>query len=66
MSIPKHFTVADGRRLQCVVCEHDLFWRREAQLNTAIATLFNMDWANKSAICLVCDYCGYIHWFLPS
>ena len=37
----------------------------EAQLNTAVATFFNFDWANKTAQCYVCDGCGYIHWFLP-
>ena len=35
------------------------------QLNTAVATFFNFDWANKTASCFVCDGCGYIHWFLP-
>jgi hypothetical protein len=34
------------------------------KLNTATASLFNLDWANKSATCLVCSDCSYIHWFL--
>jgi hypothetical protein len=54
-----------GKPLRCEICGHDAFWRREAQLNTAVATFFNFDWANASAICYVCDGCGYIHWFLP-
>jgi predicted nucleic-acid-binding Zn-ribbon protein len=54
-----------GKVLQCKVCGNDEFHRREAQLNTAVATFFNVDWANRSAICYVCDRCGYIHWFLP-
>ena len=54
-----------GRPLLCEICGHDAFWRRSAQLNTAIATFFNFDWANATATCLVCDGCGYIHWFLP-
>jgi predicted nucleic-acid-binding Zn-ribbon protein len=54
-----------GKALQCQVCSHDKFWQREAQLNTATATFFGFDWANKSAVCYVCDNCGYIHWFLP-
>ena len=54
-----------GRRLKCEMCGHERFWRREAQLNTAVATFFNFDWANASAVCLVCDGCGYIYWFLP-
>jgi hypothetical protein len=54
-----------GKRLRCTICEHDRFWRREAQLNTAVATFFNFDWANATAECYVCDGCGHIHWFLP-
>jgi predicted nucleic-acid-binding Zn-ribbon protein len=54
-----------GREFHCQVCGNNEFWRREAQLNTAIATFFNFDWADQTAICLVCDECGYIHWFLP-
>lgn len=51
--------------LRCEICKHDRFWRRESQLNTAVATFFNFDWANVTATCFVCDGCGYIHWFLP-
>jgi hypothetical protein len=54
-----------GKMLRCQICQHDEFWRREGQLNTAAASFFNVDWANTSAMCLVCDRCGYIHWFLP-
>ena len=54
-----------GKELRCLICGHDEFWRREGQLNTAAASLFQLDWANKSAVCIVCDRCGYIHWFLP-
>ncbi len=54
-----------GRDLQCLVCDHDLFWEREAQLNTAAATFFKFDWANATGKCHVCAKCGYIHWFLP-
>ena len=53
-----------GKEFRCLVCHHDRFWARQAQLNTALATFFNMDWANQSATCIVCDECGYIHWFL--
>ncbi len=53
-----------GRPLSCEMCGKQ-FWRREAQLNTAVATFFNLDWTNPTALCLVCDGCGYIYWFLP-
>ncbi len=55
----------NGNPLACLVCGHDMFTERPAQLNTRGLTFLNLDWANKSARCLVCDACGYIHWFLP-
>ena len=50
-----------GLEPRCEICKHDLFWQREAQLNTALATFFNFDWANATAVCFVCDGCGYTH-----
>ena len=57
-------TYVDGKPLHCLVCEGDRFWRRRSQLNTALATFFSFDWANRSATCVVCADCGYIHWFM--
>jgi hypothetical protein len=54
-----------GRTFACMVCAETTFDQREAQLNTAVATFFNFDWANASATCLVCQTCAYVHWFLP-
>lgn len=54
-----------GVDLRCEICTNHTFWQREAQLNTAVASFFDFDWANPSAMCLVCSRCGYIHWFLP-
>jgi hypothetical protein len=54
-----------GRALACLVCNHDQFWKRTAQLNTAEASFFGLDWTNPSGTCYVCSRCGYIHWFLP-
>jgi predicted nucleic-acid-binding Zn-ribbon protein len=54
-----------GRELKCVICGHDRFWQREAQLNTAAASFFNLDWTNAAGICVICNECGYIHWFYP-
>ena len=51
---------------RCLVCGGSHFDERQALLNTTMASFFNVDWANKSAVCLVCRECGYIHWFLPS
>jgi len=55
----------NGKPLACLVCGHDSFWKREAQLNTAGASLLGFDWANATGVCYVCAKCGYIHWFLP-
>jgi predicted nucleic-acid-binding Zn-ribbon protein len=54
-----------GKPLTCGICGHARFWQREAQLHTGIATFFNLEWAEKSATCVVCENCGYIYWFLP-
>ncbi|PKK89847.1 MAG: hypothetical protein CVV64_12565 [Candidatus Wallbacteria bacterium HGW-Wallbacteria-1] len=50
--------------LKCEICKNDTFWFKKAQLNTAIASFFSLDWANPTAQCFVCEKCGYIHWFL--
>lgn len=62
---PQSYEIA-GRPLRCVVCGHDQFRQRSAQLNTAGASFLGLDWANQSAWCFVCEQCGYIHWFLPT
>ena len=54
-----------GRALQCVVCGYDWFYVSKAQLNTSVATFFNVDWLNPSADCYICGQCDYIHWFYP-
>jgi hypothetical protein len=53
-----------GKQLKCSHCGNQYFWQRHAQLNTAVATFFNFDWANESATCCVCSECTQITWFL--
>lgn len=53
-----------GHELKCPICNNNLFTVRQAQLNTATATFFNLDWANRSASCYVCSECTHISWFL--
>ena len=53
-----------GKELKCPVCENNTYWVRNAQLNTAVSTFFNLDWTNKSATCFVCSNCTHISWFL--
>ncbi|MFN8273656.1 MAG: hypothetical protein U0X58_02120 [Flavobacteriaceae bacterium] len=53
-----------NHELVCPICRNNLFYTRQAQLNTAVASFFNLDWANKSATCFVCSECTHISWFL--
>jgi hypothetical protein len=55
--------VAKGRKIVCAHCAHDRFVAREALLNTAVATFFNVDWLNRSGTALTCAHCGLIQWF---
>ena len=53
-----------GRQVVCPHCGGEEFEKSEAQLNTAGLTLLDLDWANRSAVVLVCRNCGHIEWFL--
>lgn len=52
-----------GRPVVCPHCGGERFWRRPAQLNTAAASFFNLDFANKTAYAYICVECGKIEWF---
>jgi len=60
---PEPVEIAD-RELTCPVCVNKLFYTRKAQLNSAVSTFFNLDWADKSATCFICSECTHISWFL--
>jgi len=51
------------RKLICPVCDNDQFIETRAQMNTAVASFFDLDFANKSARCFVCSECTYVFWF---
>jgi predicted nucleic-acid-binding Zn-ribbon protein len=53
----------EGKPVHCPHCNSDQFESGEAQLNTAFATLIELDWINKSATILTCNSCGQIQWF---
>ncbi|MCK5677342.1 MAG: hypothetical protein KAH72_02575 [Flavobacteriaceae bacterium] len=53
-----------GKKLKCPICGNEMFYHREAQLNTKAFSMMNIDWANKSANCYVCSNCSNIQWFL--
>jgi hypothetical protein len=54
-----------GKAFHCQVCQHDTFYQRRAQLHAGVATFFNLEWAAPTCDCIICSYCGYIHWFFP-
>ena len=51
--------------LMCVVCRHESFRHRRAQLHSAAASFFNLEWLGPTADCYICMKCGYVHWFIP-
>ena len=53
-----------GNPMRCEICHHTRFFQREGKIPTTAMTFFELDWANASATCLVCEQCGYVHWFL--
>jgi predicted nucleic-acid-binding Zn-ribbon protein len=57
--------MSSGKQLMCLICGHNLFHERSTLLNTRVAAIFHIDWANPEAKNFVCSRCGYIHWFLP-
>jgi hypothetical protein len=52
-----------GHWLKCPVCGGYKFWHREAQLNTRLMTLIDLDWTNPRGDCYICDRCRHIMWF---
>jgi hypothetical protein len=55
--------IVAGHPLRCQVCDFTRFHRREAQLTTG-ASAFGQDWTSPKAECLVCEQCGFVHWFV--
>jgi len=54
-----------GNPMSCEICHHNRFYQREGKIQTTGLTFFDLDWLNASATCVVCEKCGYVHWFLP-
>ncbi|MGB5811226.1 MAG: hypothetical protein WBG86_11885 [Polyangiales bacterium] len=59
----REFDVGD-KQMRCQFCDETKFWTKKAQLNTAVMSFFDVEWLNPEATCLICDSCGYVHWFL--
>jgi hypothetical protein len=57
------YVFVGDRQLKCHACTGNLFYKREGLINTTWATWFKLDPLNESAHCVVCNACGYVHWF---
>ena len=53
----------EGKPVHCPHCNGSEFTTGQAQLNTALATLIELDWMNKTATVQTCTSCGQIQWF---
>ncbi|MEV5576079.1 hypothetical protein AB0L06_39125 [Spirillospora sp. NPDC052269] len=60
---PKRYSLPNGQRLSCPVCQNELFDRRYYKLNTSGMEFMDLAWANKNATCMVCSECCHILWF---
>lgn len=54
----------NGQVFRCLVCQGGLFTSRNIKLNTGAMEFFDLAWANKSSLGVICDNCGYVHEFL--
>ncbi|MEW6195332.1 MAG: DNA-binding protein [Bacteroidota bacterium] len=61
--IAQEYEIA-GKKIICQTCGNDTFHYRDAILDTAVASFFGMEWANKRAALLICTKCGKIEWYL--
>ena len=57
-------TEIDGQQLKCLMCQHEGFHKRRSHIDVALSSAMNPDWADRQTYCLVCDRCGFIHWFM--
>ncbi|MBU2445721.1 MAG: DNA-binding protein [Bacteroidetes bacterium] len=54
----------NGKQISCAHCGGQRFQKREILLNTPGLTFFGLDWANRTAIILMCVNCGKIEWYM--
>lgn len=53
-----------GRPLACLVCGHDTFFERKAQMNSSTSSLLGIDWTDPEGQCVVCSRCGFIRFLI--
>jgi hypothetical protein len=59
-----HLATVLRRPLRCLVCDGPEFTGREVKINTSGMEFFDLGWANRSALGVVCVSCGFVHEFL--
>jgi predicted nucleic-acid-binding Zn-ribbon protein len=52
-----------GGEFRCLVCGGTKFREREIKMNTTGLSLLNLDFANRSAVGVICTSCGFVHMF---
>lgn len=53
-----------GRKLECPICYHKLFFTRRTLMNTLSMNFFGLNWANKKAPNYIWENCDYEMWFM--
>jgi hypothetical protein len=54
-----------GQPFNCLVCKHNTFWEKRAQMHGALLSFLDLEWlGSPTCDCLVCSECGHVHWFL--
>jgi hypothetical protein len=54
----------DGQPLKFLMCQGEAFHKRRSHIDVALSSVMSPDWADRETYCLVCDRCGFIHWFM--
>ena len=55
--------VVRGKTVKCLACQNETFRTKRVLLNTMWLTYLGMDWLNRSARVLICEECGFMHWY---
>ncbi|MBM4174862.1 MAG: DNA-binding protein [Ignavibacteria bacterium] len=59
---PNGYSIS-GKHVTCSHCGGEQFQKKDILLNTPGLTFLGLDWANRTAITLICSSCRKIEWF---
>jgi uncharacterized protein with PIN domain len=54
----------EGRHIKCLMCAGEQFHKRRSHVDTSVSAGMKPEWHESQATCLVCDHCGFLHWFI--